>query len=102
MHVYRPVAITIPSLKENDEVISILRSLFTNNPPSPRRLATPPGSASPVDELLSGKTQIHFKSCVFAPLPTHNKINCNDESVNNRMKFPYKTYSAVEVSLLRF
>ena len=38
MHVYRPVVITIPSLKEDDEVIRILRSLFTNNPPSPRKV----------------------------------------------------------------
>ena len=71
------------------------------NHPAQERLATPPGSASPVDKLLSEKTQIHFKNCVFAPLPTHNKINCNDETVNSRM-FPYKTYSAIQISLLRF
>ena len=69
--------------------------------PAQERLVTPPGSASPVDESLSEKTQIHFKSCVFAPLPTHNKIICNDESVNSRMKFPYKTYSAIHIALLR-
>lgn len=68
MHVYGPLAITIPSLKVNHEVIRILRSLFTNNPPSPGKGGHTTGSAFSVDELLSEKKQFHFKSCVFAYL----------------------------------
>ena len=47
MHVYRPLDITIPSLKVNHEVIRILRSVFTNNPPSPGKVGHATGLCVP-------------------------------------------------------
>ena len=75
MHVYGPLAITIPSLKVNHEVIRILRSLFTNNPPSPGKGGHTTGLCVPSRRAVIWKKAISFSKLPFCiPLPTHNNI----------------------------
>ena len=79
LHTYYVYRQPLQHLKEDYEVISILRSLLADNPPTPERLATPPGSTSPtlfetvVWVLLSYNNQMGESAVrrpmVFRPYP---------------------------------